>query len=64
LYHRYAADEGKRDLVNGLMKAEEGIAMAGEMLLTVSQDELDLARKETDLKIELDRRMCRNTLIG
>jgi predicted transposase/invertase (TIGR01784 family) len=51
---RYAADEGKRDLVNGLMKAEEGIAMAGEMLLTVSQDELDLAQRETDLKIELD----------
>jgi predicted transposase/invertase (TIGR01784 family) len=28
--------------------------MAGEMLLTVSQDEIEQARRETDLKIELD----------
>ncbi|MDR2079147.1 MAG: Rpn family recombination-promoting nuclease/putative transposase [Treponema sp.] len=53
-FFRYAGDEGKRDLVNGLMKAEEGIAMAGEMLLTVSQDEIELAQRETELKIELD----------
>ena len=51
---RYAGDLGKRELVNGLMEAEEGIAMAGEMLLTVSRDEVEQAQKEMALKIELD----------
>jgi predicted transposase/invertase (TIGR01784 family) len=51
---RYAGDARRRGLVSGLMKAEEGIAMAGEMLLTVSRSELDHARRDADLKAELD----------
>jgi predicted transposase/invertase (TIGR01784 family) len=54
VFFRYAADPEKRNLVNGLMKAEEGIAMAGEMLVTVTQDEIDQARKEQAYKLEMD----------
>jgi predicted transposase/invertase (TIGR01784 family) len=53
-FFRYVADPEKRELVNGLMEAEEGIAMAGEMLVTVSQDEIDRARKEQAYKLEAD----------
>jgi predicted transposase YdaD len=41
-------------MINRLMKQEEGIAMAGEMLLTVTREEIEQAQKETALKIELD----------
>jgi predicted transposase YdaD len=54
VFFRYVADPEQRELVNGLMKAEEGIAMAGEMLVTVTQDEIDQARRERAYKLEVD----------
>jgi predicted transposase/invertase (TIGR01784 family) len=54
LFFRYAADESRRELVNEIMEKEAGIAMAGEMVLTVTQDEIEQAQRETALKIQLD----------
>jgi predicted transposase/invertase (TIGR01784 family) len=54
LFFRYVRDKGRRDLVNELLKEEEGIAMAGEVLLSISRDEVERARLESELKYELD----------
>jgi predicted transposase/invertase (TIGR01784 family) len=40
--------------VNGLLRDEEGIAMAGEVLLTVSRDEVERLRLDSEFKYELD----------
>jgi predicted transposase/invertase (TIGR01784 family) len=40
--------------VNELLRGDEGIAMAGEALLTLSRDEAERARLESELKYELD----------
>jgi predicted transposase/invertase (TIGR01784 family) len=47
-------DRERRDLVNELLKEDEGIAMAGETLLTLSRDEAEWAWQESKLKYELD----------
>jgi hypothetical protein len=49
------ADPEKRNLINGIAAQEEGIAMAGEVLLTVSRDEVERARVESEFKYELER---------
>jgi predicted transposase/invertase (TIGR01784 family) len=54
LFFRYAADPERRELINGIMDKEEGIAMAGEMILTVTQEEIERARQDTAVMIELD----------
>ncbi|MDR2259240.1 MAG: Rpn family recombination-promoting nuclease/putative transposase [Treponema sp.] len=54
VFFRFAADPEWRSVINKLMSKEEGIAMAGEMLLTVTKEEIEQARRETALKIELD----------
>jgi predicted transposase/invertase (TIGR01784 family) len=55
LFFRYGADLEQRDLINGLMAEEEGIAMAGEALLTVSKDEQVRAWLMSAEKFDLDR---------
>jgi predicted transposase/invertase (TIGR01784 family) len=55
LFFRYVKDKGRRRLVNELLKGEEGIAMAGEVLLTISRDEAEWARLESEYKYEVDR---------
>jgi predicted transposase/invertase (TIGR01784 family) len=54
LFFRYAGERGRRELVNGLLREEEGIAMAGEALLTVSRDEVERLRLDSEFKYELD----------
>jgi hypothetical protein len=54
LFFRYVKDKRRRELVNELLKEEEGIAMAGEVLLSISRDEVERARLESELKYELD----------
>lgn len=55
LFFRYLRDKERRGLVNELLKEEEGIAMAGEVLLSISRDEAEWARLESELKYELDQ---------
>jgi predicted transposase/invertase (TIGR01784 family) len=38
VFIRYMTDSGKRTIINEILAEEEGIAMAGEVLLTISQD--------------------------
>jgi predicted transposase/invertase (TIGR01784 family) len=54
-FFRYAKDRERRSLVNKLLRAEEGIGMVGEMLLTISRDEAERARLESEFKYNLDR---------
>jgi predicted transposase/invertase (TIGR01784 family) len=54
VFFRYAAAPEWRGVINKLMSKEEGIAMAGEMLLTVTREEIEQAQQDTALKIELD----------
>ena len=47
-------DKGKRQKINEILEAEEGIAMASEVLLNISKDEIKRARLMSELKYELD----------
>ena len=50
----YTTDKGKRDLVNKILASEEGVAMAGAVLLTISRDEVERARLESEYKFAVD----------
>ena len=51
---KYCSDQGKRDMVNKILKSEEGISMAAETLLTISKDENERARLLNEYRIILD----------
>jgi hypothetical protein len=53
-YFRYLTDKEKRDRINEIIKYEEGIAMASEVLMTFTKDEIEQARLRSELKYELD----------
>ena len=46
----------KRGKINEILKEEEGIAMAGETLVNISQYEIDFERKTAELKRRLDHK--------
>ena len=50
----YTADKSKRELVNEILASEEGVAMAGSVLLTISKDEVERARLESEYKYAAD----------
>ena len=54
VFFEYLTDKGRRDKINTILEYEEGIAMAGQVLMTVSRDEEERARLFRDEKIELD----------
>jgi predicted transposase/invertase (TIGR01784 family) len=54
VFFRYVTNPKKRDLVNELVEYEKGIAMASEVLLTVSRDEVERAILEHEYKNALD----------
>jgi predicted transposase/invertase (TIGR01784 family) len=47
---KFCPDEGKRDVINRILKSEEGISMAMATLLTISKDENERARLLTQEK--------------
>ena len=49
-----SSDQGKREMVNQILKSEEGISMAAETLLTISKDENERARLLNEYRIILD----------
>jgi len=53
-FFRYTSDKGKRELVNEIIRNEEGIAMAGQVLLTISKDEVERARLTSEYKYAVD----------
>jgi len=54
VFFRYTPDKEKRELVNEILKSEEGIAMAGQVLLTISKDEVERARLLSEYKYAVD----------
>ncbi|MFP3091309.1 Rpn family recombination-promoting nuclease/putative transposase [Treponema sp. TIM-1] len=55
VFFRYVTDPQQRDVINKILTYEEGIAMAGEVLLSISKDEAERARLESEYKYRLDR---------
>jgi len=54
VYFRYLTDKDKRRKINEILEADEGIAMASEILITISKDEIERARLMSEYKYELD----------
>jgi hypothetical protein len=54
VYFKYLTDRNKRSKINEILETEEGIAMASQVLMTISRDEEERARILRDEKIELD----------
>jgi len=54
VYFQYLTDKNKRRKINEILENEEGIAMASEVLISVSKDEIEWARQLSELKYELD----------
>jgi len=47
-------DKEKRQKINKIVEREEGIAMASEVLMTISKDEVERARLVSEYKYQLD----------
>jgi predicted transposase/invertase (TIGR01784 family) len=54
VFFRYLTDKSKREKINEVLKYEEGIAMAGEVLLRISKDEAERARLMSEYKYVVD----------
>jgi len=54
VFFRYHGDPGMRGKINEIAVLEEGIAMAGGVLLNISRDENQRARLESEYKGQLD----------
>ena len=54
VFFGYLTDKAKRGKINEIIESEEGIAMASEVLMTISRDEVERARLNSELKWELD----------
>jgi predicted transposase/invertase (TIGR01784 family) len=53
-FFRYLTDKGKRAKINEVIAQEEGIAMASEVLISISRDEVERARLVSEYKYEVD----------
>jgi hypothetical protein len=53
-FFRYLTNRRRRGMINELLKQEEGIAMAGEVLINISRSEIEQARRASRLKYVLD----------
>ena len=54
IFFRYTPDKEKRELINEIIKAEEGIAMGAQVLLSISRDERERARLTSEYKYAVD----------
>ena len=55
VFFQYLTDRGKRVKINEILKKEEGIAMAGETLITITDDERERLRLMSEEKYILDK---------
>jgi predicted transposase/invertase (TIGR01784 family) len=53
-FFRHLTDKRRRSMINELVAQEEGIAMASEVLISISRDEVERARLASEYKYELD----------
>ena len=54
VYFEYLTDRSKRSKINEIVNQERGIAMASEVLITITREEREQARLLSELKYELD----------
>ena len=54
IYFKYLTDKSKRRKINKIIEIEEGIAMASEVLISISKDEKERFRLMSEYKYELD----------
>jgi predicted transposase/invertase (TIGR01784 family) len=54
VYFCYLTDKSRRQKINEIVRHERGIAMASEVLMTISKDEIERARLMSEYKYELD----------
>ena len=54
IYFRYSSDKSKRKEINRIIELEEGIAMASEVLKSISKDEKERFRLLSEYKYQLD----------
>jgi predicted transposase/invertase (TIGR01784 family) len=54
VFMQYLPDRSKRGIINEIIAYEEGIAMASEVLMTISRDEIERARLMSEEKYVLD----------
>jgi hypothetical protein len=54
VFFQYLPDKNKRGIINQIIASEEGIAMASEVLITISRDDVERARLRSEEKYELD----------
>jgi predicted transposase/invertase (TIGR01784 family) len=54
VFFQYLPDKAKRGIINEIIACEEGIAMASEVLISVSRDEVEQAWLRSREKYELD----------
>ncbi|MDR2922600.1 MAG: hypothetical protein LBU85_04560 [Treponema sp.] len=54
VYFRYLTNIKKRRKINEILKREEGIVMASEVLMTISRDEVERTRLMSEHKRQLD----------
>ena len=59
IFLRDSSDKDKRDLLNRIMGSDKGIKEAGEILMTISDDEREWAIQEMRYKAEVDREAFR-----
>jgi predicted transposase/invertase (TIGR01784 family) len=55
-YLKFLTDKGKRRKINEILEYEEGIAMASQVLVKMSRDEIERARLISEYKYEVDMR--------
>ncbi|GHT50386.1 hypothetical protein FACS1894102_5870 [Spirochaetia bacterium] len=54
IFFRYITDTTKREKINKLVEFEEGIAMASEVLISISRDDVERARLTSEYKYVVD----------
>ena len=54
IFFQYLTDMAQRKKINEIIEREEGIAMASEILMTISKDEVEKARLRSEYKYQLD----------
>ncbi|GMO57175.1 MAG: hypothetical protein Ta2G_16750 [Termitinemataceae bacterium] len=54
VFFRYITDTTKREKINKILEIEEGIAMASEVLISISRDEVERARLMSEYKYVVD----------
>ncbi|GMO51140.1 MAG: hypothetical protein Ta2G_08910 [Termitinemataceae bacterium] len=54
VFFRYITDTTKRETINKILEVEEGIAMASEVLISISRDEVERARLMSEYKYVTD----------